>query len=83
VVVGFQFSLIPKIGPIPTPATPRFTCTRRAGCSPQSLTLKATRLRVILEQFCIANVTAQGIDRLVPGLVRHLEDGRTFGFVTR
>jgi hypothetical protein len=34
---------------------------------------------VILEQFCIANVTAQGVDRLVPGLVHHLEDGRTLG----
>ena len=35
--------------------------------------------RVILEQFCIADVTAQRVDRLVPGLVHHLEDGRTLG----
>jgi hypothetical protein len=34
---------------------------------------------VILEQFCITDITVQGVDRLVPGLVHHLEDGRTFG----
>src|SRR5450631_2306432 len=34
---------------------------------------------MILEQFCIADITAQGVDRLVPRLVHHLEDGRTFG----
>jgi hypothetical protein len=30
------------------------------------------------EQLRIAHVTAQGVDRLMPGLVHHLEDGRTF-----
>jgi hypothetical protein len=34
---------------------------------------------VILEKFRIANVTAQSVDRLVSGLVHHLEDGRTLG----
>jgi hypothetical protein len=42
VVVGFRFSLIPKIGPIPTRATPlvHMHSTRRVLA--QSLVLKAT-----------------------------------------
>jgi hypothetical protein len=71
---ALSFSPILKIGPIPTPGTPGSHALDAPGARLSRLCSKQPGSRVILEQFCVANVTAQSVDRLVAGLVHHLED---------
>ncbi len=77
-VATLSFSTTIKIGPILTPA-PWFTWPRRASrlmLAPQSLRSKQSGALVIVEWFRIADITALGVDRLVSGLIHHLEGRR-------
>ena len=39
--------------------------------------LKQSRSRMVLEQFGVANVAAQGVNRLMTAHIHHFEDGHT------